>query len=402
LLTFWLILSISLSFCYLYLQLFFVRNWKKIPIDTLTNNSNANVAIIIPARNEAQNISGVIQSILKQNYPKHLLEIIIVDDYSDDNTATFAQQCLQNQEIKYKILSLKDYVKDDIVAYKKSAIEYAVQQTNQEIIITTDADCIMKEDWIASIVNHFVQKNAVLVASPVVLMADKLNIFNRFEMLDFCGMQLITGACIRAKIFNMANGANLAYTRAAFLKVNGYQDIKKQASGDDMLLIYKMAKLDANKIFFLKNTNANTYSKTTDSILSFIQQRFRWTSKATTYQDKRISIMLGIVLFFCISIFLNFFAILGYPIYYAIFPNHSLLGLTNFLNVFLFIFVFCFQFFSKTIVDFYLLKTAVNFFNRKELLQKFLLSEVLHILYIVFIGIFGNFMPYNWKGRKLK
>ena len=80
------------------------------------------ISVIIPARNEEQNIEKCIQTILDNNYPKELLEIIVIDDYSTDKTAELAKVQLGNQG---KVLSLNDYLTegDKLNAYKKKALE---------------------------------------------------------------------------------------------------------------------------------------------------------------------------------------------------------------------------------------------------------------------------------------
>ena len=50
------------------------------------------ISIIIPARNEAENIQHCLDSICNQSYPKHLYEIIVVDDHSTDNTAAIVKK----------------------------------------------------------------------------------------------------------------------------------------------------------------------------------------------------------------------------------------------------------------------------------------------------------------------
>lgn len=402
--TCWVLISILLCVGYVCLQIFYVYNWRKIatPQANSIEPKSLSVAVVIPARNEATNIEHLLLSICQQTYSSSLIEIIIVDDFSEDNTASIAENILQQQNFSFKILQLKNYPQQHL-AHKKSAIEYAISQTTQEIIITTDADCVVKPTWIEEIVQRFATTNANLIASPVLLIDNKkMTFWKRFECLDFCGMQLITGASIEAKIFNMANGANLAYKRAAFVACGGYDGINTKASGDDMLLIYKIAQLDKNKIEYLKKYNAIVQTPPTQNSKDFLHQRFRWAGKASDYQDWRISLMLLLVLLFCITIVVNFSIAIAYLIYYRIFPNYSIDGLINFLHILVFGILFVFQITLKTIIDYFLLNTATQFFRTPHLKKYFLISEYLHILYIVVVGILGNFVKPRWKGRMLR
>ncbi len=60
--------------------------------------------------------------------------------------------------------------------------------------------------------------------------------------MDFMVLQGITGASVYKKIHSMCNGANLAYERKLFYEVDGFTGIDHIASGDDMLLMHKIAK----------------------------------------------------------------------------------------------------------------------------------------------------------------
>ena len=123
-------------------------------------------SIIIPARNEEENIEACIQSILNNNYPKHLFEIIIADDFSTDATPDIVHR-LQTEFSNIHIISLKNIITENINSYKKRAIELAIAQSKYEWIITTDADCIVPQNWL-SLFDAYIQKNErVFVAAPV-------------------------------------------------------------------------------------------------------------------------------------------------------------------------------------------------------------------------------------------
>ena len=259
----------------------------------------------------------------------------------------------------------------------------------------------MQKNWLHAIATLYENEHAKLIAAPVCFQ-NEATYFQKFQSLDFCGMQAITGASLNMEIFNMANGANLAYEKNAFLEVNGYQNIDEKASGDDMLLVYKIAQKHPKDIRFLKDKNAIVYTQPTATVSEFLQQRFRWTSKSTSYQDKRITWILGLVYLFVFSIWMNAFYFFGRLIYTSIFPDHSMLGLVQFLNSFLFFFLMIFQVFCKSVIDYFFLKSASSFFNRNDLMRSFFISEILHIWYIPFVGTFGNLLKYKWKGRTLR
>ena len=337
------------------------------------------ISVIIPARNEANNIGHCLDAILKQEYPNELFEVIVVDDFSTDETAQIVKR---NVDERIILLALADYkTSKQEFAYKKKAIELAVQEARGELIVTTDADCIALENWLKEIAFRAEHNGDVLIAGPVVI-NDKKTFLSKFQSLDFISMIAITAASIRAGFFNLANGANLAFTKEAFLTVKGYEGIDFNASGDDMFLIYKIAHAFDRKVSFLKSKQAIVSTKPMKSWSAFVNQRFRWTSKSFQYQDKRITLILGLAYLFNLSILINAFLAIFYGLPILILLSTQLI--------------------LKLLVDFVFLKKASSFFEKGYLLKSFLIHEVLHIIYIVFVGTFGNLLSYNWKGRKLR
>ncbi|MEZ4884269.1 MAG: glycosyltransferase [Chitinophagales bacterium] len=342
------------------------------------------VCVLIPARNEEEHIINCLRAILEQRYPIDLLQIIVIDDFSTDKTADLVEY-LAERVPNLQLLRLADMVTEEerksLNSFKKKALELAIAQSQQELMVTTDADCVMNPLWLQTIVGYFEETRPQLIAAPVCYKEEQ-NFAQRFQSLDFMGMMVSTGASVHLGIADMSNGANMAYTRAAFETVNGFEGIDHIASGDDMLLMTKIAQKFPNQIRFLKNLDATVYTYPQPDWASFVQQRLRWASKSAQYKDKRIIFFLVAVYLFNISIFFNLIA--------GIFWNADLLQL------------FLLQFVLKSIFDFAYLRTACRFFNRNELLSLFLPAQLAHILYIIVIGVWSQFGQFEWKGRKVK
>ena len=402
-LIFFLLISFLLTIFYVSIMLIYKNKWNKI-VETseLSDNVQTFISIIIPARNEAKNIENILNDILQQKYPNDLFEVMVIDDNSEDETYNISSQFANDNSLQIRVYKLNELLQEtSTIAYKKRAIEAAVNLAKGTLIITTDADCRVQKNWLKSIATLYESENCRLIAAPVCFQNDQTN-FEKFQTLDFCGMQAITAASLNLGMFNMANGANLAYEKDAFLQVNGYQNIDDKASGDDMLLVYKIAQQFPEKIKFLKDKNAVVFTEPTKTLNEFLQQRYRWTSKSTSYQDKRITLILGLVYLFVLSIWLNAFYFFSKSIYSILFPTKTLEALIDFLPVFFVLIMLAFQFLSKSLVDYFFLSSSAKFFDRNDLMKSFFTSELLHIWYIPFVGTFGNILQYKWKGRKLK
>ncbi len=351
------------------------------------NNPSTSLSIIIPARNEQQNIEHCIQSILQNHYPTHLLEIIVVDDHSDDNTPTLVKKyAAQN----VKLLSLSHFVTHKINAYKKKAIEVAIAQATGTLIITTDADCIVPPNWLQTIASFYEQKKPAFIAAPVAIDCG-WSFIQIFQSLDFMTLQGITAAVVHKKQMTMCNGANMAYERSAFYEVGGFAGIDTIASGDDMLLMHKIYKQYPNRVLFLKSKEAIVKTAAVNNITQFFNQRIRWASKADKYDDKRILPVLFLVYFFNV-------VMLVMPIV-AIFNNvqYSMFNIPcSMLGVWIWMFTF------KIIIELFFLYPVAVFFSKKPLLWFFPFLQPFHICYTIIAGWLGKFGTYTWKAREVK
>lgn len=374
-----LIVSLMLFIGYAVVIIYYRRGWTNIPnyIYGADPDPKIKISIIIPARNEEQNIAACLDSIVDQAYPKHLYEVLVIDDHSTDKTASII---LGYQEQNIRLIALKDFLKvKEINSYKKKAIEIAIEQSTGEMIVTTDADCIVPPAWLTTIAEFYEKNNAAFIAMPVSY-DFKNNALEIFQALDFLTLQGITGASVYKKAHSMCNGANLAYEKKAFIAVGGFKGVDNIASGDDMLLMHKIFKLFPARVFFLKSAKVIVRTKPMDTLKGFLNQRIRWASKADKYDDKRIFAVLLLVYFF--NVWIVVLAISAF-----------------FFNI---IYYFIVLLAAKTIIELYFLNPVARFFNRQTILWLFPLAQPFHIVYTIIAGWLGKFGSYQWKERKVK
>ncbi len=374
--------SIVCTLAYMLAIRFTLKGWNatpewKIPEDFTPTTS---VSIIIVGRNEATALPFLLDALARQNYPENLFQCIFVDDHSEDDTLQIAK----NHPFKNKlVISLGDYIEQEkITSFKKTAIETAIPLATGQLIITTDADCVMNENWLENLVSFYEEKIYKLIAAPVNFHQEK-NILEKFQSLDFIGMMGVTAAGIQQQFMRMCNGANLAYEKDVFLEVNGFSGNEEKASGDDMFLLHKIAEKYPDGIGFLKQEKATVYTQAKPTISSFYQQRLRWATKNADYDDLRVLFINAIVFFTCFNFFTSI-------IFLVFFPK---LLLINMLIILI----------GKGIADYFFLKKMSHFFQRKDLMKTFFISQFFHITYIFTIGMAANFIKqYEWKGRKVK
>lgn len=366
-------ITIGLFLPYAILILFYRSGWNELEIFSPERHDPAiRISVIIAARNEEDNIGKLLQSIGSQTYPKHLLEVIVVDDHSDDNTGTIA--------CSFSFVKLLTLQFDNINSYKKKAIETGIGAASGDLVVITDADCIVQPGWLRTIAGFKEKTKAAFIAAPVVI-ENKATLLQTFQALDFMVLQGITAASVQKRIHNMCNGANLAYERKAFFEVNGFSGIDHLASGDDMLLMQKISQRYPGHISYLLSKEAIVTTRPAKTWKEFFNQRIRWASKATNYNDIKIFSALFLVYFFNCALLALLVAGFWKPWLW-----------TGFLGILL----------GKITVELIFIYPVARFYNKESLLKFFPLYQPLHIVYTVIAGWLGTFGSFEWKGRTVK
>jgi cellulose synthase/poly-beta-1,6-N-acetylglucosamine synthase-like glycosyltransferase len=375
------VVTTILLVAYACLIIYYRQSWLQIKsTDTLhlTDKTDTAVSVIISARNEADNITECLRSIVAQSYPAHLFETIVVDDFSTDDTANIISTFSDKNVI---LISLKEFIGErNLNSYKKKAIEIGISKARGELIVITDADCILPYLWLQTIAAFYKKYDAAFIAAPVAYYNEK-KFLGVFQSLDFMTLQGITGASVYKKFHNMCNGANLAYPKKIFYEVEGFKGIDTIASGDDMLLMNKIFKRYPEKVMFLKSANAIVKTQPMRTLKEFFNQRIRWASKADKYNDRKITFVL--ILVYALNLSLLVEGILA-----MFFQFHFFLMVVSL--------------FVKTIVELIFLYPVAKFFKKEKLLWWFPVAQPFHILYTILAGWLGKFGSYKWKERKVK
>ena len=361
----------------LYLGLILGMRWGWIRIPQVPEHTGdwPMVSIIIAARNEAHQIGRTLDALLQQDYPADKMQILVIDDHSTDGTAQVVLH-YTDPRIQLHVWDTPEVLN----SYKKRAIAHAISQSKGDWIITTDADCRMGKRWLRKLMSYSAQEEVKMISAPVAYHEEK-SLFERLQSLEFLYLIGLGAAAIGLGKASTCNGANLAYRKESFLAVGGFQGIDHLASGDDELLLHKIEAKYPGSIRFCKDPDAIVCTDAKPTLRSFLQQRKRWASKSTQYRNKKmVGLGVGVWLYNLLLLLMSVYAVFQ--------PSYLPLVLLLWAG--------------KMIAEFLFLYPITSFVQRKELRPLVFLLSPIHVLYMVYIGVAGQFGTYEWKGRSVR
>ncbi|MFC3880267.1 glycosyltransferase [Algoriphagus namhaensis] len=356
--------------CYILALIFLAKPWPKESKPNPVKLPQESVSLIISCRNESENIPTLLQELTAQL--PYLREVILVDDGSEDDT--------------YALLAAGGAGHPKIVVLKnpgigkKPAISAAVLQAKGELIITSDADCIWQNGWIKELVAEFSNPKIQLVAGPVIPFrpASKKPFF---ELIDWASILLVTQFSFAQKKPLMCSGANLAYRKSAFEKVEGYKGNQEFLSGDDEFLLKKvLKKFSAEAVSYRNNTTSLVLTLAQPSIKALVNQRIRWSGKWRLHEEWAHSI-----------------SALG-AFFVQIFWISSFLLLLQGLNGVL---VFVFIWLLKIGIEATVLGRVLRFYRVNSHLPTFVFTSFFHPVFVIRVALGSLGGKFVWKGRSM-
>lgn len=348
-----------------------VKSFKKTDVSPKTA-----FTIVVPFRNEEKNLDRLLQSLSELNYPISLIQIVMVDDFSKDNSVRIynnwrlAHQSVDTTLLENMILSNSP---------KKDALTRAIPIAKHEWIVTTDADCTVDKNWLLTL-DNYIQANDAEMVIGAVKYRTKNNWFHHFQQLDLMSLQGTTiGSFGIGKPF-MCNGANFAYTKKFFNAIGGFGGINDKASGDDVLLLQKAIQSNPEKVHYLKNTDFIVKTKPENDLFKLFMQRVRWAGKTTGYNSSYGKTLAIIVLLMNLSLVVGCWL--------------SVLGKLDWS-------LFLMAFLVKYIVDYILLYQS-NSYLRKGKFFVPIASSIIYPFFSSLVGVYSLFGSFSWKGRRFK
>ncbi len=255
------------------------------------------ISVIVPARNEEGNIRQCIESIAKNKYPKDRFEVIAVNDRSTDSTGKILND-LHSSFPNLQIVTVTEETAIHNLKGKPGALEAGIRVSKGSIILMTDADCTVRENWIETIAKGYENPNVGLVASFTHIKGNR--IFDKIQAVEWICMNTMGSGGIGIKQPLACYGNNMSVKKSDFDKIGGYSNIKFSVT-EDLALLQAIHKL-GRKIRYITNPEALAVTFPCVDLKEYFNQHHRWAIgglslgwKAVFFVISSLAVWIGII-----------------------------------------------------------------------------------------------------------
>ncbi|MBZ0179144.1 MAG: glycosyltransferase [Melioribacteraceae bacterium] len=359
-----LIFLAAVSLYFIQVIIFIIGAQKKFP--QISDSELPAITVIVAARNEEQNIFNCIESLSNLEYPENKIEIIIVDDDSTDRTGEIVKEFITDKP-RFKIVRPTRQIGK--VKGKARAIANGIEESSGEIILTTDADCIVNPKWAKTLASYY-KEDVAMVCGYTDQLTD--NAFYGMQSMDFIYLLAVAGGAMNLGKPLSCIGNNMSYRKSVYYEIGGYEKIPFSVT-EDFQVLMTMHKLKKYKIIYPLDEGGLVTSKPCPDVKSIFWQKKRWGVGGLDSDLVGFAVMA--------SAFVAHLCILLTPFFYSM----NALYLAGF----------------KFVVDLFFLVPLYNKLKLKFSLKHFFAFELYFIVYVIGLPIVLLFSrKIVWKERE--
>ena len=330
--------------------------------------------VVVPARNEEQHLERCLRALAQQDYPRDLLEIVVVDDRSEDATPEIIARYVA-REPTFRTLRVKDVTPG--VAPKKNALDQGIRAASGEIILTTDADCEPPPTWVSRMVASFDRDTGMALGFSPLTLGNLSPFASALFRLDSLALASLAAAGVGVGYPLTCSGRNLAYRKRVYEELGGFGRYKTVGSGDDDLFLARVRDETTWRVRYVFDRQAQVPAEPPTSLRALWNQRTRHASKGTIYSRPITVALVGVYLYNLA------FLVLGWvSLWLAVARPFFLLSWT-----------------LKAGSEWMLLGRTARFLNFRAPTALVPVVSVLHSLYVAVFGLAGQLRSFEWKGH---
>ena len=244
---------------------------KKVKYIIPETNELPSISVIVPARNEENNIIRCIDALMKSDYPNDKFEVIVVNDRSTDNTGNIIELYAGKYQ-NLKAVHVADEKQSLNLRGKPGALQHGINKAKGEYLMMTDADCAVNPNWIKSIAGTFITHKLNLIPAFTLIQGERK--FDKIQQVEWIYMHTMASAGIAFNQPLGCYGNNLSIKKDVYEKIGGYENIKFSVTEDLALLQAVHRKFGGVHYLCDKDSAVTTLPENT--LIDYIKQHRRW------------------------------------------------------------------------------------------------------------------------------
>jgi len=216
------------------------------------------ISVLIPAYNEGKNIKRIVKSVLRLNYPKELMEVIVINDASTDRTGEIAEgmegvKVINNAKNRGKAYSLNR----------------ALKVSKGELVACVDADSVVERNILMKMVGHFEDQNVASVTPALKVLRPK-NFIERIQSAEYLLNIFLRKSLEMIDSIHVTPGVFSVYRKNVLKDVGGFDENNLTEDMEIALRIHEAGYKIENCL------DAFSYTICPPSLRSLFKQRLRW------------------------------------------------------------------------------------------------------------------------------
>jgi cellulose synthase/poly-beta-1,6-N-acetylglucosamine synthase-like glycosyltransferase len=256
-----------------------------------TRNDFPMVSVVVPVRNEEAQLHCLLDSLLTADYPAEKMEVIVVNDDSEDRTREIALSYKNRFACRYEVIDVVTVPGDKLIL-KTRPLAQGLDRATGEIVLMTDADCIVPSGWVKAMVSFFAPNVGMVCGTtlPHPEMQAKYPL-TWFETLDWMFL-LGASAGLSGKGHPQALiGNNYTVRREAYHGIGTFRGLE-YTDIDDIALLMAIKQSGKWQVVFPANPEVRIFTRPLQSIAELARQRRRWMKgfRYTNWQGKAVII----------------------------------------------------------------------------------------------------------------
>ncbi len=337
------------------------------------------LSVLIAIRNEEKRLAKCLESLEAQNYPEDKLQIVLVNDRSEDRSPEMLETYTKNSKWPVEIVTITETTPN--ISPKKNALSHGIKKCYNEVIVSTDADCHFGNNWLMELGQAFEEDTGMVMGLTSYSKNEDISpLLWGIESLEFFSHAVVASSMVANNFPINTNANNMAYRKKAYEEVQKLESHAHIVSGDDDFLLQKMFSLKHWKLKYLTHPDSQVETEPSLDWKTVWEQRKRWSSKCSHYETKQVLFLLWVYLYYC--------AIFWTTVAGAFKPHFLWLGVGSWV--------------LKSFFDFQVMRKAAQLFHKEKLMYWFVPTAIFQVAMVVFATLFGSFGSFTWKGQKVK